>query len=175
MNSPKATTILNEILQKLSLLTVEDELAQGIEQVEVEAEELSAVAEEATEEQVESSAEEAAEEASEELSEEASEESLEEETELMEGYVTEEAFASKIAEMEAKMAEMAKMIDEEMGSYKKEKEMMSAQIEKLSAEPAAKAIEHTPEAATEKKPLYTYGTQRSQNTLDRVFNRLTNK
>jgi hypothetical protein len=67
------------------------------------------------------------------------------------------------------------MIDDEMGSYKREKEMMSAQIEKLSAEPAAEAIEHTPEAATEKKPVYNYGMQRSQNTLDRVFNRLTNK
>ena len=53
--------------------------------------------------------------------------------------------------------------------------MMSAQIEKLSAEPAAEAIKHTPEAATEKKPVYNYGMQRSQNTLDRVFNRLTNK
>ena len=169
MNTPKATSILNEILQKLSLLTAEDELAQGIEDTEVVAEELSAVEEEATE--VEEAP--AVEEPSEELSEEAVEA---EETQLMEGYVKEEVFESKIqAEIEAKMAEMAKMIDEEMGSYRKEKEMMSAQIEKLSAEPATEAIEHSPEAATEKKPLYTYGTQRQQNTLDRVFNRLTNK
>lgn len=165
----KSTEILNEILQKLSLLTKEDELAQGIEDTEVVAEELSseveeapAVEEEATEEEV-----------SEELSEEPVE--AEEETQLMEGYVKQEDFESKIAAMEAKMAEMAKMIDDEMGSYKREKEMMSAQIEKLSAEPAAEAIEHTPEAATEKKPVYNYGMQRSQNTLDRVFNRLTNK
>jgi hypothetical protein len=165
----KSTEILNEILQKLSLLTKEDELAQGIEDTEVVAEELSseveeapAVEEEATEEEV-----------SEELSEEPVE--AEEETQLMEGYVKQEDFESKIASLEAKMAEMAKMIDDEMGSYKREKEMMSAQIEKLSAEPAAEAIEHTPEAATEKKPVYNYGMQRSQNTLDRVFNRLTNK
>jgi len=165
----KSTEILNEILQKLSLLTKEDELAQGIEDTEVVAEELSseveeapAVEEEATEEEV-----------SEALSEEPVE--AEEETQLMEGYVKQEDFDSKIAAMEAKMAEMAKMIDDEMGSYKREKEMMSAQIEKLSAEPAAEAIEHTPEAATEKKPVYNYGMQRSQNTLDRVFNRLTNK
>jgi hypothetical protein len=165
----KSTEILNEILQKLSLLTKEDELAQGIEDTEVVAEELSseveeapAVEEEATEEEV-----------SEELSEEPVE--AEEETQLMEGYVKQEDFDSKMAAMEAKIAEMAKMIDDEMGSYKREKEMMSAQIEKLSAEPAAEAIEHTPEAATEKKPVYNYGMQRSQNTLDRVFNRLTNK
>jgi len=165
----KSTEILNEILQKLSLLTKEDELAQGIENTEVVAEELSseveeapAVEEEATEEEV-----------SEALSEEPVE--AEEETQLMEGYVKQEDFDSRMAAMEAKMAEMAKMIDDEMGSYKREKEMMSAQIEKLSAEPAAEAIEHTPEAATEKKPVYNYGMQRSQNTLDRVFNRLTNK
>jgi len=165
----KSTEILNEILQKLSLLTKEDELAQGIADTEVVAEELSseveeapAVEEEATEEEV-----------SEALSEESVE--AEEETQLMEGYVKQEDFESKMAAMEAKMAEMAKMIDEEMGGYRKEKEMMSAQIEKLSAEPAAEAIEHTPEAATEKKPVYNYGMQRSQNTLDRVFNRLTNK
>ena len=34
MESPKATTILNEILQKLSKLTKEDELAQGIKEEE---------------------------------------------------------------------------------------------------------------------------------------------
>lgn len=165
MSNSKSTTILNEILQKLSLLTKEDELAQDINEVEIAAEELSAKVEEAP----------AVEEAAEEPSEELSEEVLEEETQLMEGYVTEEAFESKIAALEAKMAEMAKMIDEEMGSYKKEKEMMSAQIEKLSAEPAAEAIEHTPEAATEKKPVLNFGMQRPQSTLDRVFNRITNK
>jgi hypothetical protein len=166
----KSTEILNEILQKLSLLTKEDELAQGIADTEVVAEELSSEVEEAPAVEEEAPAEE---EASEELSEEPVE--AEEETQLMEGYVKQEDFESKIAAMEAKMAEMAKMIDEEMGGYRKEKEMMSAQIEKLSAEPAAEAIEHTPEAATEKKPVYNYGMQRSQNTLDRVFNRLTNK
>ena len=164
----KSTEILNEILQKLSLLTKEDELAQGIEELDVVAEELSSEEEEAPAVEEEAPAEEA----SEELSEEAVE--AEEETQLMEGYVTEEAFASKIAEMEAKMAEMAKMLDEEMG-YKQKSEELSSQLEKLSEEPAAEAIEHTPEAATEKKPVYNFGMQRPQNTLDRVFNRLTNK
>ena len=164
----KSTEILNEILQKLSLLTKEDELAQGIEELDVVAEELSSEEEEAPAVEEEAPAEEA----SEELSEEAVE--ADEETQLMEGYVTEEAFASKIAEIEAKMAEMAKMLDEEMG-YKQKSEELSSQLEKLSEEPAAEAIEHTPEAATEKKPVYNFGMQRPQNTLDRVFNRLTNK
>ncbi len=167
MSTSKSTSILNEILQKLSLLTAEDELAQGINDTEIVAEELSVEKEEAP------AVEEAPEvEATEELSEEPVQEG---ETQLMEGYVKQEAFDSKIAAIEAKMAEMAKMIDDEMGSYKREKEMMSAQIEKLSAEPAAEAIEHNPEAATEKKPVYTYGMQRQQTTLDRVFNRITNK
>lgn len=164
----KSTEILNEILQKLSLLTKEDELAQGIEDIDVAAEELSAEVEEAPEVEEEATVEEATEELSEEPVE------AEEETQLMEGYVTEEAFSSKIAEMEAKMAEMAKMLDEEMG-YKRKTEELSEQLEKLSEQPAAEAIEHTPEAATEKKPLYNYGMQRPQNTLDRVFNRLNNK
>jgi len=137
----KSTEILNEILQKLSVLTKEDELAQGIENTEVVAEELSAE---------------------------------EEETQLMEGYVKQEDFESKISALEAKMAEMAKMLDDEMG-YKTKAEELSSQLEKLSEEPAAEAINHTPEAATEKKPVYNFGMQRPQNTLDRVFNRLTNK
>lgn len=165
----KSTEILNEILQKLSLLTKEDESAKDVEELDVVAEELSTEEEEAPAVEEEAPAEE---EASEELSEESVE--AEEETQLMEGYVTEEAFASKMAEMEAKMAEMAKMLDDEMG-YKKKSEELSSQLEKLSAEPAAEAINHTPEAATEKKPVYNFGMQRPQNTLDRVFNRLTNK
>jgi len=173
MNQPKATSILNEILQKLSALTLEDELAQGIEETEVAAEELSAVEEEAPVEEVEA-APEATEEVTEELSEEPVE-AAEEEAELMKGYVTEEAFASKIAQMEAKMAEMAKMIDEQMGSYKQEKEMMSEQIEKLSAEPAAEPITHSPEAETTEKKLFTYGGQRNKSTFDRVMERIGNQ
>lgn len=162
----KSTEILNEILQKLSLLDVDTEVAN---ETEVVAEELSAEEEEAPAVEEEAPAEE---EASEELSEESVE--AEEETQLEAGYVTEEAFASKIAEMEAKMAEMAAMLDSEMG-YKKQAEELSSQLEKLSEEPAAEAINHTPEAATEKKPVYNFGMQRPQSTLDRVFNRLTNK
>ena len=168
MNTPKATSILNEILQKLSLLTAEDELAQGIEETDVVAEELSAVEEEAP-----AVEEPAVDEPSEELSEEVPVEA--EETQLMEGYVKEEVFESKISALEAKMAEMAKMIDEEMGSYRKEKEMMSEQIEKLSAEPAAEPIEHSPEAETEQKKMFTYGGNRAKSTLDRVMERIGNQ
>lgn len=171
MESTKATSLLNEILQKLSLLTKEDELAQGIEEIEVKEEvvELEEQAQPAEE------IEETQEELSEEVSKEEVTEELEEETNLAEGYVKQEEFDSKMASMEAKLEAMAKMIDEEMGSYKREKEMMSKQIEELSAEPAAEAIKHDPEAETQTSKSYVYGTRRPQNTLDRVFNRLNNK
>ena len=161
----KSTEILNEILQKLSLLDVDTE---AVNETEVIAEELSIEEEEAPAVEEEAPAEEASEELSEEVVE------AEEETQLMEGYVTEEAFASKIAEMEAKMAKIAAMMDSELG-YKTKAEELSSQLEKLSEQPAAEAINHTPEAATEKKPVYNFGMQRPQSTLDRVFNRLTNK
>ena len=88
----KSTEILNEILQKLSLLDVD---AEAVNETEVIAEELSTEEEEAPTVEEEAPAEEASEELSEEVVE------AEEETQLEEGYVTEEAFASKIAEMEA--------------------------------------------------------------------------
>ena len=120
MNNPKATSILNEILTKLSAITsIEDSPAS---------EQVSAVAE--------------------------------------------EAFATKVLDMEAKLAEMKSLIEVEMSSQKKQKEELSAQVEKLSAQPAAEAITHNPESETEKQPVYNFGTQRAMSTLDRVFNRL---
>lgn len=173
MNNPKATSILNEILTKLSMITsVED--SPTSEQVDAVAEELSEeVVEEVLADSVEESTEvseevvEAASEGSEEVSSEKSEEA-----ELSGAYVTEEAFATKVLEMEAQLAEMKSLIEVEMSSQKKQKEELSAQVEKLSAQPAAEAITHNPEAETEKKSVYNFGTQRTSSTLDRVFNRL---
>jgi hypothetical protein len=172
MESTKATSLLNEIMQKLSLLTKEDELAQGIEEIEVQEEVVELEEQEQPAEAPEESQEE-----QEELSEEPVEatEELEEETELMAGYVKQEEFESKMEAMEAKLAAMAKMIDEEMGGYKKEKEMMSKQIEELSAEPAAEAIKHDPEAETPEKKVFTYGGNRTKSTFDRVMERIGNQ
>ena len=98
MESPKATTILNEILQKLSKLTKEDELAQGIKE-EAVAENLSEQVKEDNQEAKQELSEEVTQEATEESAEaELSEESTEveaEETQLMEGYVKKEEFESK--------------------------------------------------------------------------------
>jgi|13_taG_2_1085334.scaffolds.fasta_scaffold04776_9 uncharacterized phage infection (PIP) family protein YhgE len=172
MENPKATSLLSEILQKVSLLTQKE---QSVESEEVQEDVVLS-------EEVEAPAEVENADVNEELAEateESVEETVEEETLLMEGYVTEEAFASKLAEMDAKLAEMAEMIDREMGSYIKEKAEMSAQIEKLSAElasePAAEPIKHSPESEEAEKKIFSYGKNRPSSTLDRVFNRLNNK
>ena len=158
MNNPKATSILNEILTKLSeIISVED--SPTSEQVE-------AVVEELSEEVIEEVTEEAPVESEEVLSEES------EEAELSGAYVTEEAFATKVLEMEAQLAEMKSLIEVEMSSQKMQKEKLAAQVLELSAQPAAEAITHNPEAGTEKKSVYNFGTQRTSSTLDRVFNRL---
>ncbi|MAO21860.1 MAG: hypothetical protein CMJ25_14015 [Phycisphaerae bacterium] len=172
MQNPKATSLLSEILQKVSLLTQKEQSAESeeIQEDVVLSEEVEATTEVENADVNEELAE---------ATEESVEETVEEETLLMEGYVTEEAFASRLAEMDAKLAEMAGMIDKEMGSYIKEKAEMSAQIEKLSAElasePAAEPIKHSPESGETEKKIFSYGKNRPSSTLDRVFNRLNNK
>jgi predicted nuclease with TOPRIM domain len=173
MESPKATTILNEILQKLSKLTKEDELAQGIKE-EVIAENLSEQVKEDNQEAKQELSEEVKQEASEES--ELSEESTEveaEETQLMEGYVKTEEFEQKISSLEAKMAELMKKVDEDLGVAYKDKKMMSEQIEKLSAEPAAEAIKHSPETEVNKANVSFRNPNRPISTLDRVLERIS--
>jgi len=173
MESPKATTILNEILQKLSKLTKEDELAQGIKE-EVVAENLSEQVKEDNQEAKQELSEEVKQEASEES--ELSEESTEveaEETQLMEGYVKQEEFESKISSLESKMAELMKKVDEDLGVAYKDKKMMSEQIEKLSAEPAAETIKHSPETEVKKANVSFINPNRPISTLDRVLERIS--
>jgi len=174
MESPKATSLLNEILQKLSLLTKEDELAQGLEDIQVEEEVVLSEEEEAPAGEVQEETPEATEELAEEVSEEATEE-VAEEIDLAKGYVTEEAFASKMEEMEAKLAMLMKKVDEDLTKYETEKQEMAAQIEKLSAEPAAEPIVHDPEANTEERKTFNYGMDRPESALDRIFTRINNK
>jgi len=184
MESPKSTKLLNDIFAKLSLLTKEDEEAQGIVAEELEVKEPVELQEEVTEPAVEEA--EAAEAAAEEITEEkvemadedeapASEEQPEETEELEEGYVSMDQYKEDMSKVMAMMEELKKRVDEEMGSYKKEKEMMSEQIEKLSAEPAAEPIAHTPENETPEKKLFNYGGNKPQSTLDRVMQRIGNK
>jgi acetyl-CoA carboxylase alpha subunit len=157
----------------LSKLTKEDELAQGIKE-EVVAENLSEQVKEDNQEAKQELSEEVKQEASEES--ELSEESTEveaEETQLMEGYVKQEEFESKISSLESKMAELMKKVDEDLGVAYKDKKMMSEQIEKLSAEPAAETIKHSPETEVNKANVSFRNPNRPISTLDRVLERIS--
>ena len=173
----KATNILNDIMQKLSAITeVEATQTENIEVqeevVETEAVEEVALSEDSaeTEEVVETEEVELSEEGEEATELEEEEES--EEVELMEGYVKEEDFNSKIAELE----DMIKSIKEDMmveyDKVEKEKAELSSQVEKLSAEPAAEPIAHAPSEKKEQKEVVKFGQNRPANTLDRVFSKL---
>jgi len=174
----KATNILNDIMQKLSAISEPE--TKKVENIEVAAEEVteSPEVEEVATEEVEAAPEaesteevELAEESEEETTEEELEEDSEE-VELMEGYVKEEDFNSKIAELE----DMIKSIKEDMmveyDKVEQEKAELSSQVEKLSAEPAAEPIAHTPSEKTENKEVIKFGQNRPANTLDRVFSKL---
>lgn len=185
----KATNILNDIMQKLSAITAEE--VNEVENIEVQAEEVaetpeveevalsedSAEVEEATEEEVEAALEsdsteevELAEESEEEAAE--LEEESSEEVELMEGYVKEEDFNSKIAELEDMIKSLKEDMMVEYGKVEEEKAELSAQIQKLSAEPAAEPISHAPSQKNEQKEVIKFGQNRPANTLDRVFSKL---
>ena len=170
-----STTILNEILQKLSVLTKEDELAQDISQEEVNEEVVEAKGDEATEEVKEETTE-LSEDVTEEVSEvEASEEvEAQEEETLAEGYVSEEKYLEDMSKLKAEIDAIKKMIDEEMGYMKKEKQALSEQVKELSKQPAAEAIKHNPEGEEVKKFNFTYGQNKPVTTLDRVMARISN-
>lgn len=168
-----STTILNEILHKLSVLTKEDELSQDISQEEVNEEVIQAKGDEATEEVNEETTE-LSEEATEEVEASEEVETQEEET-LAEGYVSEEKYLEDMSRLKAEIDAIKKMIDEEMGYMKKEKEALSEQVKELSKEPAAEAIKHNPEGEEVKKFNFAYGQNKPQNTFDRVMARISNK
>ena len=169
----KATTILNEILEKLSVLTKEDELAQELSSNEEVQEELVEAVSETAEEVKEETTELSEEVATEEVEASSEEEVVEEETELKDGYVSEEKYMADMGAMKAEIEAIKKMIDEEMGYMKKEKEALAEQVKELSAEPAAEPIKHSPEE--EAKPnLNLYAQNRPMTTADKVFQRISN-
>jgi hypothetical protein len=182
----KATNILNDIMQKLSAINEPE--TKEVENIEVAAEEVTetpkveevALSEDSVEEaatkevdaalDAESTEEvELAEESEEEEAPEAEEDEAEE---LEEDYVSKQDFDSKIAELE----DMIKSIKEDMmveyDKVEQEKAELSSQVEKLSAEPAAEPIAHTPSEKTENKEVIKFGQNRPANTLDRVFSKL---
>ena len=174
MENTKATSILNDIMEKLSLVKkdevkeveVKDEvnLSEQVKEEETLSQELTELA---CQEQVkeESSTEEVvAEELQEEVPviEEVSEEIEMDETK----YVGRDEFDSKISELK-------NMIEEMKLGYGEEKLSMEKEIEKLSAEPASEPIAHNPEGEV-KQGFKSFGQNRVMNTRDRVMNRIAN-
>ena len=180
----KATNILNDIMQKLSAITEVD--STEVENIEVQSEEVSetekveevALSEDSAEE-VSADEVEAALDSTEEveLAEESEAEVAEsveetEDVELEDGYVTVEDFNSKVAELEDMIKSLKEDMMVEYAKVEAEKEELSSQVQKLSAEPAAEPIAHAPSQKTEQKEVIKFGQNRPANTLDRVFSKL---
>jgi len=174
MENTKATSILNDIMQKLSLvkkdevkeIEVKDEvnLSEQVKEEETLSQELTELAcqeevkEELSTEKV----------VAEELQEEVPIiEEVSEEIEMDEDkYVGRDEFESKISELKG-------MIEEMKLGYGEEKLSMENKIEKLSAEPASQPISHSPEGDV-KQNFKSYGQNRVMSTRDRVMNRIAN-
>jgi hypothetical protein len=174
MENTKATSILNDIMEKLSLVKKDE-----VKEVEVN-QEVNLSEEVKEEEKLSQELTELAcqEEVKEELSsEEVVSEELQEEVPVIEEaseeiemdemkYVSKDEFDSKISELKG-------MIEEMKLGYKEEKLSMEKEIEKLSAEPASEPIAHNPEGEV-KQNFKSFGQNKIMSTRDRVMNRIAN-
>ena len=175
MENTKATSILNDIMEKLSLVK-KDEVKEVEVKQEVNLSEQIQEEEEMSQKLTELACQE--EEVKEELSsEEVVSEELQEEVPVIEEaseeiemdemkYVSKDEFESKISELKG-------MIEEMKLGYGEEKLSMQKEIEKLSAEPASEPISHNPEGEV-KQNFKSFGQNRVMNTRDRVMNRIAN-
>jgi hypothetical protein len=174
MENTKATSILNDIMEKLSLVKKDEvkevevnqevNLSEQIKEEEKLSQELTELAcQEEVKEEL-STEEVVSEELQDEVPviEEASEEIEMDETK----YVGRDEFDSKISELKG-------MIEEMKLGYSEEKLSMEKEIEKLSAEPASEPISHNPEGEV-KQNFKSFGQNRVMNTRDRVMNRIAN-
>jgi hypothetical protein len=174
MENTKATSILNDIMEKLSLVKKDEvkevevknevNLSQQVKEEEKLSQELTELAcQEEVKEEL-SSEEVVSEELQEEVPviEEASQEIEMDETK----YVGRDEFDSKISELKG-------MIEEMKLGYGEEKLSMQNKIEKLSSEPASEPISHNPEGEV-KQNFKSYGQNKIMSTRDRVMNRIAN-
>ena len=161
MESKKATTVLSDIMQKLSSIGKPEEVKEEVVELSEEVTEEEVKEEEVVLAEEDEVAEEIVEE--EEVVEEIVEEELDEEM-----YVSREEFENAIADIKAMFIEVS-------NSYQEEKLEMSAQIEDLSKAPASEPLSHSPEAelSTEKKVLFSQ--KRKGSTMDRVLSKMNRK
>ena len=175
MENTKATSILNDIMEKLSLVKKDEvkevevkqevNLSEQIKEEEEMSQKLTELACACDKEEKEDLASEEV--VSEELQEEAPEMEVSEEIEMDETkYVGRDEFESKISELKG-------MIEEMKLGYGEEKLSMQKEIEKLSAEPASEPIAHNPEGEV-KQNFKSFGQNKVMSTRDRVMNRIAN-
>jgi len=162
MESKKATTVLSDIMQKLSSIGKPEEVKEEVVELSEEVTEEEVKEEEVVLAEEDEVAEEIVEE------EEVVEEEVEEEELDEEKYVSREEFENAIADIKAMFIEVS-------NGYEKEKLEMSAQIEDLSKAPASEPLSHSPEAelSTEKKVLFSQ--KRKGSTMDRVLSKMNRK
>ena len=174
MENTKATSILNDIMEKLSLVK-KDEVKEVEVNQEVNLSELIKEEEKLSQELTELACQE---EVKEELStEEVVSEELQEEIPAIEE-VSEEIEMDETKyvgrdEFDSKISELKGLIEEMKLGYSEEKLSMETKIEKLSAEPASEPISHNPEGDV-KQNFKSFGQNRVMNTRDRVMNKIAN-
>jgi len=161
MESKKATSVLSDIMQKLSSIGKPEEVK----------EEVVELSEEITEEEVKEEEVVLAEE--DEVAEEIVEEVLEEE-EVVEEELDEEKYVSR-EEFENAIADIKAMFIEVSNGYQEEKLEMSAQIEDLSKAPASEPLSHSPEAELSSKKQVLFSQKRKGSTMDRVLSKMNRK
>ena len=173
MEKQKATSILNDIMEKLSLIKKDDVKEVELKEEEVQLSEQLTEVEEMSKELTELACQEEV--VAEELSsDEVEAEKLEEEApveEVSEESLNEDKYVSR-EEFDMKIKSIMDKIDEMKLGYDKEKVSMSKQIEELSKEPAAEPISQGTEEQPRKKVLYSQNRQFS--TKDRVLNQIFN-
>lgn len=174
MENTKATSILNDIMEKLSLVK-KDEVKEVEVNQEVNLSEQIKEEEKLSQELTELACQE---EVKEELStEEVVSEELQEEVPVIEEAseeieMDEDKYVGR-DEFESKISELKGMIEEMKLGYGEEKLSMQNKIEKLSAEPASEPISHNPEGEV-KQNFKSYGQNKVMSTRDRVMNRIAN-
>lgn len=179
MESKKATTVLSDIMQKLS------SIGSSSKEVKEEAVELSAeapVVSEKAVDKIEMSAEtitedKVEEEVSVELAEDSkelaveAEEVVEEVEEIVEEDLDEEKYVSR-EEFEAAIAEIKAMFGQLNSAYEEEKVEMSEQIETLSKEPSAEPIAHSPEAEVEVSKKRLFSQNKPMTAMEKVLSKM---
>lgn len=172
MESKKATSVLSDIMQKLSSIgkpeEVKDEvveLSEEVTEAEVKEEEVVEATSESTGEEVVLAEEDEI--AEEEVAEEAEEEIVEEDLNE-EKYISREEFENTIAEIKAMFAQATE-------AYEQEKVEMSAQIEDLSKAPASEPLSHSPEAELSNERKVLFSQKRGGSTMDRVLSKMYSK